>query len=152
MTFQTFAVHGTPPAGWAQRTNSIDERSEHITWLSPSGNTAYGTIFFKLPFPVGHEIAFTRGFLAEVRKREGEPEVLDKHWDEQLGGLRFTVRSPKYTVEAKFFVKGLRGYAVYAGTLTDLPVNEAELAEARRARESTRFAREIKTPSTRPAS
>lgn len=143
LTFQTFAVNGTPPAGWTFKTNSINDRSEHVTWVSPSGATAYGAIFFKLPFPVGHELAFTRGFLAEMRKREGEPEVLDKRWDDEIGGIRFTVRSPRYTVEAKFFVKGLRGYAVYAGTRTDLPTSDPELAEARAARESTRFAREI---------
>lgn len=151
LSFEMFAVHAIPPAGWTQKTNSINDRSEHITWLSPTGSSAYGVIFFKLPFPVGHEMAFHRGFLAEMRKREGEPVVLDKHWDDEIGGLRFTVRSPKYQVEAKFFVKGLRGYAVYAGSRADLPTDEAELEAARAARESTRFAHEIQ-PGKTPAS
>ena len=151
LTFQTFAVRARPPEGWTQKTNSISDRAEHITWLSPSGNTAYGVVFFRLPFPVGHEFAFSRGFVAEVRKREGEPYLIDKHWDDEIGGLRFTVRSPRYQIEAKFFVKGLRGYAVYAGSLADRPVDVNEFLRARAARESTRFAREIK-PGDAPVS
>src|SRR5207302_363635 len=29
----------------------------HQVWISPSGHTAYGIIHFKLPLPVGHELA-----------------------------------------------------------------------------------------------
>ena len=152
LTFGKFSVYATPPAGWTSRVHSSDPRAEHIVWSSPSGNTAFGVIFFKLPFPFGHDITFNYGFVAEARRREGQADVLEKRWDPDIEGLRTTVRTPKFTVEAKFFVRGKRGWSSYAGTRTTQPVNEEELQQARLAREDAEFGEELTPPpATKPA-
>ena len=56
-------------------------------WLSPSGRTAYGVIYFSLPLPVGHDLTLW-GFLDEMRHSEGEATLVSKQWDENLRGLR----------------------------------------------------------------
>lgn len=149
VTFRMFSVFLTPPEGWTLKTTSLDDRHEHMTWVSPSGQTAVGALFFKLPWPVGHELAFRYGFLAEMRKREGEGEVLEKRWDPEIEGLRFIVNSKNFRVTAKFLVRGLRGFATYSGTKRAFPVNTSEEQEAIRVRESLEFAGEI--PTTQPS-
>jgi hypothetical protein len=149
-TFSHFSLYASPPEGWTMKDNTGDPRVEHVIWTSPSGNTAFGTIFFTLPFPFGHDITFNYGFLAEARRREGSAEVIEKHWDPEIEGLRFTVKTPRFTVEAKFFVRGKRGWAAYAGTKTTQPVNEAELQQARQAREDAEFGEEIVPTKTEP--
>ena len=152
LAFNRFSVYVSPPLGWKMKINSSDERAEHVVWNSPGGNTAFGVIYFKLPFPVGHDLAFEWGFLPEARKREGSAEVLEKYWDPSIEGLRFTVKTPRYTVEAKFFVRGSRGWAAYSGTKTTQPVNQDELRQARQAREDADFGEELDPAEETPKS
>ena len=108
----------------------------HQTWISPSGHTAYGIIRFKLPLPVGHELALF-GFLQNMKAREGEASLISKQWDPRIDGMRFVAEGGLYKVRTNLFVHGLVGWATYAGTLRAYPVDEAELALAEQARERT---------------
>ena len=77
---------------------------------------------------------------------------MNKRWDKEIEGLRFTIRTPKYTAETKMFVRGMRGWAAYSGFQTTRPVNQAELDQAIRAREDAEFGEEIEQKAeTRPA-
>lgn len=152
LAFNTFSIYGNPPAGWRKKANTADPRAEHIVWTSPSGNTAFGVIFFHLPWPIGHDLTFRYGVLPEARRREGTAEVLDKHWDPEIEGLRFTIRTPRYTAETKMFVRGTRGWAAYSGFQTTRPVNQEELDQAIHAREDVEFGEEIEPkPATNPS-
>lgn len=152
VTFKSFSVFASPPAGWTMKANTADPRAEHIVWTGPSGNTAFGVIFFRLPWPIGHDLTVRYGVLPEARRREGTAELLAKQWDPEIEGLRFTIRTPKYTAETKMFVRGTRGWAAYSGFQTTRPVNQEELEQAARAREDAEFGEEIAPKSqTRPA-
>src|SRR4051812_10699707 len=60
-----------PPAGWKAEPLKETEKHKHQVWLSPSGNTAYGVIFFTMPWPVGQDLALW-GFLQQMKRTEGE--------------------------------------------------------------------------------
>jgi hypothetical protein len=125
-----------PPVGWHPDPLKKSEAHTHQVWISPSGHTAYGIIRFKLPIPVGHELALF-GFLQNMKAREGEATLISKQWDPKLDGMRFVAEGGLYTVRTNLFVHGLVGWATYAGTLRAHPVNEAELSLAEQAREHT---------------
>src|SRR5687768_5064058 len=78
----------TPPAGWNPDPLKATERHAHQVWISPSGSTAYGVIRFSLPFPVGADLALW-GFMREMKRSEGEAELLDRWRDPDLPGIRF---------------------------------------------------------------
>ncbi len=130
-------AYPVPPVGWKLSNEGGDDRSHHTTWVSPTGRTAYGVVFFKLPFPVGHELALQYGFLPEMKKNAGEANLISKKWDEQIEGLRFEVEGGPYYIRTSFFVRGMQGWAIYAGTRRDQPIDEGELKLAEVAREKT---------------
>jgi len=113
---------------------------KHGVWISPSGRTAYGVIYFSLPLPVGHDLVLW-GFLNEMRKTEGEATLLSKEWDDKLPGLRFVAQGGRYVVRTNLSVHGFHGWACYAGTLRNDPIVPEELAEAEYARDATTFGR-----------
>jgi hypothetical protein len=125
-----------PPLNWKPDPLKQSATHTHEVWISPSGRTAYGVIYFHLPFPVGHELALW-GFLNQMRASEGEATLLAKNWDANLDALRFVAEGGQYIVRTNLFVRGFSGWAVYAGTLRAYPVNQAELELAGRAREYT---------------
>lgn len=125
-----------PPVNWKPDPLKQSATHTHQVWISPGGNTAYGVIYFRLPLPVGHELALW-GFLNEMRTTEGEATLLEKRWDPNLGALRFVAAGGQYTVRTNLFVRGFTGWAVYAGTLRAFPVNQNELDLAERARQNT---------------
>jgi hypothetical protein len=133
---QVLQAYCTPPKNW--KPDPIKQTSVHAheVWISPSGRTAYGVIYFHLPLPVGHELALW-GFLNEMRSSEGEATLLEKRWDPNLNALRFVAQGGKYIVRTNLFVRGFTGWAIYAGTLRAFPINPEELDLARRAREHT---------------
>jgi hypothetical protein len=124
----------TPPADWKPDRLKTSERHQHQVWLSPTGETAYGVIYFTLPLPVGEELAL-RGFLAEMKKSEGEATLLTKNRDGER--LRFVAEGGKYRIRGTLLTRGLRGWAVYAGTLRSRTVAVDDLALAVQARENT---------------
>jgi hypothetical protein len=109
----------------------------HWVWVSPSGHTALGVMRFALPIPVPHDPVIWV-FLSEMRRAEGEARLLGKRWDSDARAVRFEAEGGRYIVRTRFTLRGLRGWMVYAGTLREAPVNEAELREAESARDAAR--------------
>jgi hypothetical protein len=130
------------PEGWTRQEVSRAFNHVHENWVSPTGKTSYGIIHFMMPIPVGTENAFRYGFLAQMKRDEGEATVLEQAWDESIEGLRFVAEGGRYRIRTFFVVRGLRGWAVYAGTLKNEAVIETELELAERAREATVLAPE----------
>ena len=125
-----------PPIGWEVEGIKTGARFVRQTWISPTGETAYGIIRFNLPLPVGHELVL-RVFLSEMKKSEGRGELVSETWDDALKGLRFVAAGGRYTVRTNLFVHGFSGWAVFAGTRSDAPVDARELNLAEKAREAT---------------
>src|SRR5688500_92404 len=130
-----------PPLGWQREPFKQSDRHNHLVWVSPTGGAAYGVIHFTLPLPVGEELAL-RGFLAEMKKSEGEATLLSKNRDGER--IRFVAAGGKYRIRGILLTRGFRGWAVYAGTLRSLPVAVDELALAVQARENTALGLEAK--------
>jgi hypothetical protein len=126
-----------PPVGWKPDPLKASDKHRHRVWLSPTGDTAYGVIYFDLPLPVGVDLALW-GFLNEMKHTEGEANLLFKQNDDALPGLRFAAEGGPYTVRCKLQVDGFHGWVVYAGTLRSRLVNSKELKTAELAREQTR--------------
>lgn len=126
-----------PPIGWKADPLKQTDKHRHRVWLSPTGDTAYGIIYFDLPLPVGLNLALN-GFLSQMKQTEGEANLLSRQDDDSIPGLRFVAEGGPYTIRCKFQVDGWHGWAVYAGTLRSRPVNEKELKTAELAREQTR--------------
>ncbi len=125
-----------PPEGWTPDPLKSSSRHAHQVWLSPSGRTAYGVIHFSLPLPVGYDPVLWY-FMREMRRVEGEAELLSKQWDPNLRGLRFVAQGDRHTIRANLLLRGFKGWAIYAGTFTHQPIDPAELDLAERAREHT---------------
>jgi hypothetical protein len=126
-----------PPAGWRPEPLKSSDRHAHQVWISPSGNTAYGVIRFKLPLPVGPETVLRHGFLPEMRRTEGEAKLVSSRRDADLPGLRFVADGGLYRVRTNLITRGWRGWAVYAGTLRAEEIVPDELALAEIARDNT---------------
>jgi hypothetical protein len=126
-----------PPVGWKPEPPKVNEKHRHQIWLSPSGNTAYGVIYFKLPLPVGLNITLD-GFMKQMKDTEGEGTLIERKDDDQLPGIRFTAAGGEYLIQAFLVVDGFHGWVVYAGTKQKFPTNEAELRTAIDARDQTR--------------
>jgi hypothetical protein len=127
-----------PPIGW--QLSLVDEKQthKHLVWTSPTTHTAYGVLFFQMPFPVGHELALTRGLLPRMQSEAGgQLTLLSKMWDDKIEGIRFDVEVGQYRTRATLFVRGMQGWMVYAGTIRKQPTVDAELREAEQAREMT---------------
>jgi hypothetical protein len=76
--------------------------------------------------------------MQEMQRAEGRANLISKESDDQLPGLRFVAEGGIYTVRVNLIVGGFHGWAVYAGTINQKPVNQDELVLAIRAREQTR--------------
>jgi hypothetical protein len=126
----------TPPVDWKQIPHKTTPRSEHDTWVSATGDTAYGVLFIRLPLPVGANITLDQ-FLKEMRKKEGDAILLEKQDDPAIDGIRFVCEGGIYKIRAKLMTRGFRAWVIYAGTLRAKPVREDELKVAERAREAT---------------
>lgn len=128
----------TPPVGWVADELKHDDRHSHEAWKSPSGNTAYGIIHFGIPLPVPDYIVLPQ-YLSAMKDSEGEASIIGQaQRDETLPGIRFTVDCGDYRMRTNFICKGFGGWAIYAGTMRNKPVEPAELELAERARDKTR--------------
>jgi len=126
----------TPPVGWIAQPLKFSDRHTHQIWLSPSGETAFGAIRFKLPWPVGTRLLLGR-FLAEMRRVEQSATLLSREDDPELPGIRFEAESAVHRVRVNLITHGFRGWAFYAGTITGHEEIKAELELAKRAREAS---------------
>ncbi|CAA9390757.1 MAG: hypothetical protein AVDCRST_MAG64-1188 [uncultured Phycisphaerae bacterium] len=126
-----------PPLGWRADPLKSSAKHQHQVWISPSGNTAYGVIHFKMPLPVGADAALRFGILPEMRRTEGEARLVSSRRDRDLPGLRFEAEGGQYHLRSNLITRGRQGWAVYAGTLRAKEIVPDELALAELAREHT---------------
>ncbi len=126
-----------PPIGWLPDPPKVSDNHRHQVWISPHKSTAYGVIRFKLRFPVGPSLALW-GVIREMKKSEGEANLVDRKDDAALPGIRFVAEGGRYAIHGNLTTDGLRGWVVYAGTLRAKPVDGPELKLAEQAREATR--------------
>ena len=136
-TLTTVEAVVAPPTGWRADPLKASKKHNHQVWISPSGNTAYGVIRFKLPLPIGPEMVLRYGFLPEMKRTEGEARLLSSERDSSLPGLRFVAEGGLYRLRTNLITRGWRGWAVYAGTLREKEIVLDELALAEMAREHT---------------
>jgi hypothetical protein len=126
-----------PPAGWRADSIIAESDNTHQVFVSPTGDTAYGIIHFKMPLPVPASWTYP-SFLSNMKERAGEATVIvPAQKDDTLPGLRFTVDSGDYRMRINLICKGLRGWSVYAGSLRARPENVREIELAERARDAT---------------
>jgi len=126
------------PVGWHPDPLKSSQAHKHQVWISPTGRTAYGIIHFTLPLPIGHELALL-GFLDNMQHAEGEVTLISQQWDPNIEALRFVASGGLYMVRTNLFVRGFEGWAIYAGTLRNQPIETSELALAEKARERTQI-------------
>jgi len=127
-----------PPRGWRAAPLKTNERHTHQVWVSPTGDTAYGVIHFKMPLPVGVNFALY-GFIRQMKQTEGDATLISQENDDKLPGMRFVAEGGIYRIRANLLVNGFEGWAIYAGTLRGRSTNDAELLLAQGAREQTRI-------------
>lgn len=128
-----------PPAGWVEQPAKLDERHVHRIWVSPSGDVAYGVIYFHLPLPLGPGLTLS-GFLQQMKKTEGDATLISQSDDDRLPGIRFVADGGLYRIRANLITSGFDGWVVYAGTLLRRPIDRPELALGIAAREQTQIA------------
>ena len=134
-----------PPAGWQPQPFEKDEMSVQRTWVSPTGDSAYGVFHFQAPaivafLPKG-EFLHNRavgGMMEEMEKREGSATLIEQSYDERLNAARTVAEAGRFRLRTILRVRGREGWGVFAGSLVERPENAAELAIAERAREATR--------------
>jgi hypothetical protein len=126
----------TPPVDWHAEPLKRSESHVHQVWLSPTGLTAYGVIHFRLPIPVTDEL-LVWGFLSHMRRSEGDATLLHKAADPDTGGIAIEAEGGPYRIRATLFSRGWQAWAIYAGTLRNQTIIEAELALAQRARRAS---------------
>lgn len=129
-----------PPIGWQPSILPAKFNAHHQVWVSPSGRTAYGVIRFSLPLPAPHDPVLWV-FLKEMRRKEGQADLLQKAWDPAGRGLRAVIEGGRYTIRLTVTIRGLSGWMTYAGTLRDHPVEPDELHTAEAARDQTGLGR-----------
>lgn len=123
-----------PPEGWRAEPIKTTPRSMHQVWISPSGSAAFGVIYSRMPLPVGDDLALW-GFMQEMKKDQGQAELLDKTRDDEIDGLRFKARGTFFSIDAFLYTKGWDCWVSYAGRYADREAEEAEEELARRARD-----------------
>lgn len=123
-----------PPIGWEPQPLKASTDHAHQLWISPSGHTAFGVIRFNLPFPVGHRWVLW-GFMRQMRQDQGQAILLEDRWDPDSRLLRFVAEGGLYKIRTNLLVSGTTAWAIYAGTVRNVEVNQAELDLAERARE-----------------
>lgn len=134
-----------PPTGWTIDKEQVTDEHTHLVWLSPTGDTAYGVIYFRVPaiaalVPNGkflHERALS-GFMDQYAQDQGEATLISQEWDDERNAMRFVAEGGLYKIRPILSVRGRSGWSVYAGTLSGNTERPAELEVAVRAREATR--------------
>jgi hypothetical protein len=116
------------PIGWQAQPLKENSRHTHQVWVSPSGMTAYGVVHFKLPWPLGPDLALS-GFISAMRKSEGDAELVEKHTDRR--GIAFVADGGRYHMRGQLIVQGWEAWTIYSATLRGKPIvpDELKLAE-----------------------
>jgi hypothetical protein len=135
-----------PPTGWTMDPPKVSDERTHLTWLSPSRDTAYGVVYFSVPtiatlLPEGrwlHEQAVGK-YVEGFQEEEPDAELVDNEWDDRLNAMRVEVEGGPYHVRSILALRGGSGWNVYAGSTRGEPIVEEEYDLAVQAREATRF-------------
>jgi hypothetical protein len=124
-----------PPVGWQPKPLEHFPRSVQRVWVSPTGRTAYGVIYIRLPLPVGPDFVLWR-FIADMREMEGGGRLISR---ERSGGgeIRFVAENPRYRFNARLHTAGSNAWVIYAGVGRDEPPDADEFSVAERARDAT---------------
>jgi hypothetical protein len=112
------------PSGWVAQPLKENSRHTHLIWISPSGSTAYGVVHFKLPLPVGPDLALT-GFMSAMQKSEGNAQLVEQHPNGR--GIAFVADGGQYHMRGQLIVKGWEAWTIYSATLRGKPTNADEL-------------------------
>lgn len=147
---QAFVV---PPDDWELDPPKVTDRHTHLVWLSPTGDTAYGAIYIELPTWAPVFMLSARSLHNTVLDRivdamaddQGEATLLSKEWDREAERMHYEMEGGLYQIDAILSVRGYSGWTVYAGKLSEKPVNEEEMATALEARDATRVGEEAAT-------
>lgn len=138
------SVHAVarPPVGWTREPLKTSDKHTHQVWLSPSGKTAYGIIYFAIPgiadvLPIPMNWVLD-GFLDAMHDDQGEATLLSRQDDPDLPGIRFVAEGGLYTTYTNLITAGRHGWAIYVGTLRSQPDTPDEMDLAEQAREQTR--------------
>src|SRR5205085_2629626 len=94
-----------PPAGWRLDKDKKTDKHTHRVWVSPTGDTAYGVIRFKLPLPISEEIALW-GFMREMQRDQGDAVLVEKQDDPKAGVLRYVAEGGIYKIRARISTSG----------------------------------------------
>lgn len=135
-----------PPQGWERDPPKTSDRHTHLVWLSPTGDTAYGVIYMKLPIPLlatrpFHNTVLNR-FLQQMRADQGEATLLEKQWQPDARRMDFEAEGGLYRIDASLIVRGMSGWAVYTGVLREGEENPEEIELGDRARRETKVGRD----------
>lgn len=138
---ETVHAVARPPLDWRREPLKTSDKHTHQVWLSPSGKTAYGIIYFALPgiadvlkIPMNWVLD---GFLDAMREDQGEATLLSRQDDPDLPGIRFVAEGGLYVTYTNLITAGRHGWAVYVGTLRSQPDAPDEITLAEQAREQT---------------
>ena len=126
-----------PPVGWKSDPLKSDNDHKHRVWISPTGDTAYGVIYFSLPLPLGSDFVLF-GFMKTMKAQDPKATLVSKQTDDDLPGIRFVAEDSHYRIRTNLVKGSFEGWAIYAGSLQNRPINWAELRSAIKAREQTR--------------
>ena len=125
-----------PPVGWKADPLKSDNGHKHRVWISPTGDTAYGVIYFTLPFPLSSNFVLI-GFMNNMKAQDGSAVLVSSVNDDALPGIRFVAEDQHYRIRTNLVNGSFEGWAIYAGSLQNRPINWAELRLATKAREQT---------------
>jgi hypothetical protein len=131
------------PIDWVLQPMKEGKNHKHLTWISPTGRTAFGVIYASLPFPAAFVPVSYRldkvfeGFMSEMKKREGRSELIDRRNDYHAGMIHFVAEGSQYRLRVNLVVRGGRAWFIYAGTRRGEAPDPRELDLADRARDQT---------------
>jgi hypothetical protein len=131
------------PADWVLQPLKEGKNHKHLTWISPTGRTAYGVIYASLPFPAGIvPIAYRldkvfEGFMNEMKRREGRAELIDRQNDYHSSQVHFVAEGAWYRLRVNLVVRGAKAWFIYAAGHRGEAPDSREMDLAERARDQT---------------
>jgi hypothetical protein len=132
--YEAVKSQAAAPAKWQALALKRHSLYTDMQWKSPSGSTAVGVAYVKMPLPLG-----ARGLVWFARTRYAKQSdggrVIDE-WVDHLGRAWFEAENNKYHVRAFVVTKGFEAWVVYMGRKTTVPTDVSELALAARAMET----------------
>jgi hypothetical protein len=129
------------PRTWEQIGPIKNALYSHTQWRSPSGHTAVGAAYIRLPLPLSADLLI---FLArlEYSKQRNDGQIASR-WTDALGREWFDAENDKYHVRGYALAQGFEGWFVYFGYKVTEPPEMSEISLA--ARSADTFVPELST-------